>query len=287
MNLTPLVIFGLAIASSQIVAVSSVCTSTGSGCLSSTSSCRGRPDGDYQACEGCTFYHSCSGGVLYANRPCPLTNQGGIGGRLVWLAWTSNQGICDYTSSTCRECVTGPVSLITPVCTNGRTGPNCITASTSCVGKPDGDYQACESCTIYHSCSGGVNWSNRPCARTNYGGLRGYLVWNSWTANRGICDYTSTTCTECSVISPPSTCNSGTRSGTACITRDATSCVSKSNGDYQACEGCTFYHTCSNGIISADRPCARRSDGSLLVWVTESAGRGHCDYTSATCSQCP
>lgn len=78
------------------------------------------------------------------------------------------------------------------------TGDHCITASaTSCHRMPDGDYQACESCTVYHSCSGGVIWSYRPCPDTDYGGLRGKLVWQRISNNVGTCERSSTTCREC------------------------------------------------------------------------------------------
>jgi hypothetical protein len=82
------------------------------------------------------------------------------------------------------------------------TGSHCITASAdSCLNLPDGDYQACEACTIYHSCSGGVNWSNRPCPAADYGGIRGKLVWQRITNNVGTCERSSTSCTECDQVS--------------------------------------------------------------------------------------
>lgn len=291
MNQTPLVIILLAIASTHIEIVSSQCTSTGSGCLSATSnySCQGRPDGDYQACEGCSVYHSCSGGVLWANRLCPLDLSGVQ--RLLWRALSYNSGRCDYSSSTCRECASSPSSggCNTETQTSFH---GCITQlNTSCLGKPDGDYQACERCTVFHSCSGGVTWANRPCpACRNDTGLRGYLVWNAQEETKGYCEYTSQTCKECSVNTDPQDPGNGggpgCSTGSSCITQQATSCNGKPDGDYQACEGCTMYHSCSNGQISANRPCARRTDGTQLVWVTESLGRGHCDFSSTTCVPC-
>ena len=80
------------------------CFSTGGNCLTADStSCRGKPDGHYQACEGCNIYHSCSGGVIWANRDCPLTNYGGLNGRLVWTQVTPTAGRCEYSSSICSE----------------------------------------------------------------------------------------------------------------------------------------------------------------------------------------
>jgi hypothetical protein len=83
------------------------CTSTGPRCITAAdSSCRPNgvalPDGDYQACEGCTFYHSCvAGQINYAFRSCAATNEGGINGLLVW---DDNLKRCEYESNTCRQC---------------------------------------------------------------------------------------------------------------------------------------------------------------------------------------
>lgn len=265
------------------------CTSTGSGCITaSAGSCLSRPDGDYQACEGCTFYHSCSGGVNWANRPCPATNTGGLHGKLVWRKTGTNSGYCDYSSTTCTECVSGGSSVTDKPPNSGctSTGSRCISATTSCSGLADGDYQACEGCTFYHSCAAGVNWSNRPCPVTNQGGINGKLVWQSTRVNSGFCDYSSSTCTDCQ-SGPPTSCSTNRFSKVKCITNSATSCSSLQNGDYQACEGCHIFHTCSNNMIQANRPCPMSSNGGQLVWVTESDGRGHCDFTSGTCADCP
>lgn len=83
------------------------CLSTGAGCITSAStSCVGLSMGDYQACESCTIYHTCdTGGVIIKNRPCPAG--------LVWLATGVNSGYCDFTSSTCTQCVSVNVF---PVC---------------------------------------------------------------------------------------------------------------------------------------------------------------------------
>ncbi|WAR19825.1 hypothetical protein MAR_001663 [Mya arenaria] len=53
-------------------------------------SCDGVQDGDYKSCIGCNVYASCSGDVLYDNRPCPGT-----------LQWDDNLKRCDYSSTTC------------------------------------------------------------------------------------------------------------------------------------------------------------------------------------------
>ena len=79
----------------------SECEWTGPHCITaSPSSCKNRPDGDYKACEGCTFFHSCVAGYLnYSFRNCPLTNYGGHNGRLVWDDTLKR---CEYESTTCR-----------------------------------------------------------------------------------------------------------------------------------------------------------------------------------------
>jgi len=79
------------------------CTSTGSQCITaSDASCRDLRDGDYQACEGCTFYHSCvNGAIIYRFRDCPATNLGGINGKLVW---DDTQKRCEYSSNTYQQC---------------------------------------------------------------------------------------------------------------------------------------------------------------------------------------
>ena len=49
------------------------------------------------------------------------------------------------------------------------------------------------------------------------------------------------------------------------------------NGDYQSCDGCDVYVTCSNGLITEDRPCA-----ASLVWNDETR---QCAGTSPTCDE--
>jgi hypothetical protein len=193
-----------------------VCRSTGSRCISaSANSCYNRPDGDYQACEGCTFYHTCVAGYLnYAYRECPLTNQGGINGKLVW---DDNLKRCEYRSTTCVQCVAlaaedshidGLLQSLAadekpaederelnvlieaePAPASCSTSVNCINPSPDACSKGDGDYQDCRRCNIYHSCSGGILYANRPCASG--------LVWNAATPKSGHCDWISTTCRPC------------------------------------------------------------------------------------------
>ena len=52
--------------------------------------CRGKKDGDYQSCRGCSVYASCTGGRIIDDRPCPAN-----------LVWDDVNKYCDYTSPTC------------------------------------------------------------------------------------------------------------------------------------------------------------------------------------------
>ena len=54
------------------------------------SSCAGLPSGDYQSCDGCGVYVTCSYGRIFPDRPCP-------GG----LKWDDNLKRCDWKSRTC------------------------------------------------------------------------------------------------------------------------------------------------------------------------------------------
>ena len=69
----------------------SKCTSTGANCVIS---CANQPNGDYQSCNGCGVYVTCSNGITFDNRPCAP----------VGLAWNDKIKACDWTSPTC-DCV--------------------------------------------------------------------------------------------------------------------------------------------------------------------------------------
>lgn len=179
--------------------------------------------------------------------------------------------------------------------TCSSTGSGCLSAgSGACKGLPDGDYQSCSDCTSYHSCVGGYLYANRLCPDTNTGGLRGKLIWQQTTSrNKGICVYSSSSCTECVqqrrsnlidalAVESRSSCDTGTASNTPCLKSNDDSCAVLRYGDFQACESCTVYHSCYDGIIYPNRPCP-----AGLVWVTEKLGIGHCDWSSSTCQKCP
>jgi len=73
-----------------------VATLTDKACKAATpcvSDCSGKPDGDYQSCETCNGFVTCSNGKLY-NMPC-------AGG----LVWDDSKKDCEYTSETCFESV--------------------------------------------------------------------------------------------------------------------------------------------------------------------------------------
>ena len=56
------------------------------------SDCTDKPNGDYQSCEGCNVYVTCSNGILHPNRPCPAN-----------LVWDDNLKRCEWTSTTCGQ----------------------------------------------------------------------------------------------------------------------------------------------------------------------------------------
>ena len=54
------------------------------------SSCTGMPDGDYQSCNGCNVYVTCSNEIIHDDRPCPDG-----------LVWDDNLKRCEWESTTC------------------------------------------------------------------------------------------------------------------------------------------------------------------------------------------
>ena len=54
------------------------------------SSCTRMPDGDYQSCNGCNVYLTCSNETSYDDRPC-----------LDGLVWDNNLKTCERESTTC------------------------------------------------------------------------------------------------------------------------------------------------------------------------------------------
>nr|KAG5691224.1 hypothetical protein BaRGS_019435 [Batillaria attramentaria] len=85
-------------------------------------------------------------GMFIGDRPCaPGT------------VWDDSIRSCGFVSTTCMETTSSAttVSVLSPT-----TGPICIT---SCVGRPNGDYQSCFGCSVYASCVGGMIINNRAC----------------------------------------------------------------------------------------------------------------------------
>ncbi|XP_046337517.2 uncharacterized protein LOC124119147 [Haliotis rufescens] len=95
--------------------------------------CSGRPNGDYQSCNGCDVYATCANGYLYDNRPC-----------VAGTVWDDTLKRCEMTSTTCPP-------------------DPCVS---SCNGLANGDYQSCSGCNVYASCNGGFIIDNRPCPAT-------------------------------------------------------------------------------------------------------------------------
>ncbi len=129
-----------------------ICTGESKRDTSCVSSCAGVADGDYQSCTGCHVYSSCSNGGIYDERSCP-----------VGLVWDDNKKRCEYKSDTCNS------------------GGLCVS---SCTGVLNGDYQSCQGCHVYVTCSNGIAYDGRNCPA-------GLL----WDDNIRRCEYTTDTCT--------------------------------------------------------------------------------------------
>lgn len=113
---------------------------------------------------------------------------------------------------------------------------------TDCTGVPDGNYPSCISCEVYAACSGGRIIDNMPCPAG--------LKWNDQLKR---CDYMS-----------------------ACDDNPcASSCIGKTNGNYQSCRSCDTYISCSNGYMY-EMPCPVG-----LVWDDNDK---RCEWTSTTCT---
>jgi hypothetical protein len=143
------------------------CPWTGPTCIDD---CRNSRDGNYQSCNGCSFYARCRDrSTSYIN--CPNGT--------VW-------------NDKLKRCIK-PSTLIGNTCycyeerqTCKTTGRRCIT---SCKGLKDGDYQSCHGCSIYASCVGGyLLYDYRPCASA---WPRPPLQWDD---NAKRCLFTSKTC---------------------------------------------------------------------------------------------
>ena len=173
--------------------------------------CAGTPDGDYQSCKSCDVYATCIGGTIFDSRPCPLGT-----------VWDDNFKRCDFKSTTCFN--PGTVEPIT------QQDDDCIT---SCLDKPDGDYQSCQGCSVYASCVGGYMYDNRPCPPGT-----------SWDDNMKQCVFESSTCFEISK-------NNVNAVSSGCTA----SCADKEDGDYQSCEGCDIYISCVGGQVKDKRLC--------------------------------
>ena len=61
------------------------------------SSCVGMTDGDYQSCNDCEVFVSCSNENITDNRSCPLGNDGRR------LRWDDNTKTCERESQTCND----------------------------------------------------------------------------------------------------------------------------------------------------------------------------------------
>ncbi len=190
--------------------------------------CNDRSDGNYASCKGCQFYATCVANQLIDNRPCPSGT-----------FWDNKKKLCDFKSSTCW-----PWQQKQSSAKRQRSAWKCVS---SCQGVANGDYQSCQGCHVYASCSNGILYDKRPCASN--------LVWDD---KKKKCEYKSETC-------------GGAGGGWDCID----DCNGVANGDYQSCAGCHYYATCSNEILYDKRKCPAN-----LVWDDN---KKRCEYESDTC----
>ncbi|KAI0225346.1 hypothetical protein LSAT2_023808 [Lamellibrachia satsuma] len=122
-------------------------------------SCEDRLPGNYQSCQGCGVFATCDASLkFFDNRPCPAT-----------LVWDDNVKNCRGYSATCGTS------------DNGGNNGTCVT---SCKDLQPGNYQSCQGCSVYVTCTaGGSFFDNRPCPAT--------LVWDDNAKN---CRGFSATC---------------------------------------------------------------------------------------------
>jgi len=209
------------------------------------SSCKGMPDGDYQSCKGCGVYVSCSNEIMSDCRPCPKSN----------TYWDDNTKTCEHKSSTCKGSATGSCK-VNP--TEPTKKARCVS---DCTGVENGDYQSCKTCDGFVTCSNGFYY-DMPCAPEG-------TLWNDNTKR---CEYESSTCsistaeTEEAVEEQTGNIAAGT-----CVS----SCADVVDGNYQSCETCKGYVTCSNGFLY-EMPCALDD----TVWDDNMK---RCEFTSDTC----
>ena len=73
-----------------VESIESECLTTGANCVRS---CLNRRNGDYQSCNGCHVYVTCSSRGIHDNQPCPSG-----------LEWNDNIKLCDWETSQTCEC---------------------------------------------------------------------------------------------------------------------------------------------------------------------------------------
>ncbi|XP_067667423.1 uncharacterized protein [Haliotis asinina] len=217
--------------------------STGPDCITS---CRGRPNGNYQSCVSCRFYATCDNGLLRDRRECPPG-----------LIWDDSLKLCEISSPTCTvpTSMTTTSPTTTSATTTSQTSPTpfvnpCIT---SCTGQSIGNYQYCQTCKKFLTCVNNVKVV-QDCPPS--------LVWDN---NSKRCEITSTTCVEPSTPTSATTTSATTTSATTTsatttsptpyVNPCITSCIGQSNGNFQSCVSCNVFATCDSGVFVDSRPC--------------------------------
>ncbi|KAL3884544.1 hypothetical protein ACJMK2_024678 [Sinanodonta woodiana] len=177
-------------------------TASSASCVDS---CHGVTNGYYQYCSNCHQYVTCVYGIMYI-RPCPDD-----------LVWDDEAKKCIWTSKTCDAKSLSrrfPLEVVTQ--------KGCVD---SCFGVQNGEYQHCQNCHQYVSCSYGFKFI-MPCPDD--------LVWDDYLKK---CNWISSTCAPKPRIFTDIEYTKG------CVK----SCDDVKDGDYQYCPDCRQYVSCVHG----------------------------------------
>ena len=175
------------------------------------------PNGDYQSCITCESFVTCSGGYI-KHRSCPAN-----------FMWDDDDKRCGSESKTCNIPSAIYPSTVEPISVPSK----CVS---DCSDVPYGNYQSCETCEDYVTCSNGSLYVQHCPA---------HEVWNDVSK---CCEWESPTCNISSAIHRSS----------AYLTSLDNKCVSDCSGlpdgDYPSCKTSKAYVICSNGRYF-DQPC--------------------------------
>ncbi|ESO90650.1 hypothetical protein LOTGIDRAFT_163871 [Lottia gigantea] len=215
--------------------------------------------GLYPVCGNCAAYDVCINSALLGSVTCSAELLFDIVTQTCNFPESTTCGIARPTSA-----VTSPATSQTTavVLTPNRTEVAPCSRDCSTQAAP-GLYPVCGDCSKYHICSSGILIGEVQCT----GGLLFDIVGTT-------CNFPEvTTCGVEDATSSGSTVLRALGGLGECVD----DCSRKANGDYQSCNGCNMYASCSNGIMIDERPCAKAG----TVWDDRLK---QCMYTSSTCT---